>query len=348
MTDQNYTAFVIRDIIQETADAKTFIISRVDNEYEAYLAGQFITLVFKSISGEHRRSYSLSSAPCCDNELAFTVKKNINGNYSRYLVDKAQIGDTLWSAGISGFFTLPEDINQYQQLFFIAAGSGITPVFSLIKSALHQFSHLQINLLYSTKNEKETIFYQQLEKLKKQYQDRLDIHYFFSASADLLQARLNNTLLTNLLHIHKVCSLDKILFYVCGPFEYMDTVFITLLTEGVSKGNLRKENFSSFKPDVKSIPPDTNAHNITIQFKNKELKTIRVQYPQSILSKALAENIKLPYSCQSGQCGSCTAKVISGKVWMSYNEVLTDKELGNGLVLTCMGYPIEGDVALLL
>lgn len=346
MTEQNYTPFIIRDIILETADTKTFVIKRVDNEHVDYLSGQFITLVFHSISGAHRRSYSLTSAPCCDNELAFTVKKIINGNFSRYLVDKAQIGDMLWSTGISGFFTLPEDMHLYRQLFFVAAGSGITPIFSLIKSALHQFPHIKINLLYSAKNPKGTIFYHQLEQLKEQYKSRFEIHYFFSASTDLLQARLNNTLLTKLLHQYKKSNLKNVLFFVCGPYAYMDTVIIALLTEGVPKENIRKENFSSFKPEVERTPPDEKAHKVTINYNNGKKKTIQVQYPQTILDTALKHNIPLPYSCLSGQCGSCTAKIFSGNVWMSYNEVLTEKELSIGLTLTCTGYPIEGDVEL--
>src|SRR5690606_24155930 len=125
-------------------------------------------------------------------------------------------------------------------------------------------------------------------------------------------------------------------------------IFITLLTEGVPKENLRKENFNTFLPEITALPPDTKPHNVSIKVGNKPAQSIRVQHPQSILSKALEANISIPYSCQSGQCGSCTGKIISGKVWMSYNEVLTDKELNKNLILTCTSFPIEGDVEIVL
>src|SRR5690606_25445585 len=132
---------------------------RSDNAPTLYTAEQFITFIFHSISGAHRRSFSISSAPCCDTELTFTVKKHIHGNYSRYLIDKAIVCETLYCAGISGLFTLPDNIAAYHQMFFIAAGSGIAPIFSLIKSVLQLQQHIKINLLYSTKNINETIFY---------------------------------------------------------------------------------------------------------------------------------------------------------------------------------------------
>lgn len=340
-----YPQLSIAKIIEETAAAKTFLLEPVDGALPPYRSGQFINLVFPGLNEEHRRSYSFSSSFENGEPMAITVKYVPNGIYSRRLVDYAQTGDRLSYSGISGLFTLPPDTALYSQLFFFAAGSGITPVFALIKTALKQHPHLNIRLVYSNRSRKETIFYEALCDLQKQYNDRFAIKFLFSVSKDLLNARLNNFMITDMMQDMAHRPFSQTLFYICGPFEYMDTVIITLLTEGVPREHIYKENFATFIPQIKAEPPDRDAHEVRIVY-HDELLRLRVQYPTTILQQAKAQGIVLPYSCESGQCGSCSARCTSGKVWMYYNEVLTDRELKQGMVLTCTGFPVEGDVEL--
>lgn len=344
--DQHYQKLVIQQIITETPDTKSFILKQVTGTPLTYRAGQFLTLVFPKHNGEERRSYSISSAPAKGEPLTITVKRIENGAFSRHLIDHAQVGDELLSSGIGGLFVLPENPDQYKQVFFIAAGSGITPVFSLIKTILKQYQHLSIVLIYSNRSRNHTIFYDELMELAEKSQGRLIIDFLFSSSNNILKSRLNNSLLTAMLQQHGNAKAEEILCYICGPLEYMDTVSITLLTEGIPRSNIRKENFVSFVPEKKEEPPDKEPHHVRIKFKDGLVKEIKVQYPVSILHQAKKEGIALPYSCESGQCGSCTALCTRGQVWIAYNEVLTEKDLEQGFILTCQGFPIGGDVEL--
>ena len=342
MQDSIIKKLQIVNVIPETADAKTFVLQPMEGWQPIYKPGQFITLVFYTHhAGEKRRSFSISSSN--DEPLAITVKKVDNGEFSRMLNYKAAIGDILFSAGISGFFTMPEE-DRYESVCFLAAGSGITPCFALIKTLL-QTTGKKIVLIYSNRSAADTIFYHQLIDLAARSHGRFIIDFLFSSSNNILKSRLNNSLLTTMLAQYGKASREEILCYICGPVEYMDTVSITLLTEGIPKANIRKENFVHYKPELAELPPDTDPHKVSIKLKDRTV-SFTVQYPVSILHQAQQEGIALPYSCESGQCGSCAAKCKQGRVWIAYNEVLTDREINQGLILTCQGFPIGGDVEL--
>ncbi len=340
-----YQKLIIRKITEETPGAKTFVLEQVSGVPYTYRSGQFLTLVFPKTTGEQRRSYSIASAPECNEPLSITIKRVENGEFSRQLIDHAKEGDTLLAAGIGGLFVLPEQLNDYKQMFFIAAGSGITPVFSLIKTVLHQYPHIAIVLIYSNRSAGDTIFYQQLIDLAQKSKGRLIIDFLFSSSNNILKSRLNNSLLATMLSSYGKAKAEEILCYICGPVDYMDTVYITLLTEGIPKHNIRKENFVPYVPEKVALPPDTDPHKVSVWLNDKKVE-FTVQYPVSILHQAQKEGIALPYSCESGQCGSCAARCVRGRVWIAYNEVLTDRELEQGLVLTCQGFPVGGDVEL--
>jgi ring-1,2-phenylacetyl-CoA epoxidase subunit PaaE len=156
---------------------------------------------------------------------------------------------------------------------------------------------------------------------------------------------LYRDLLIGFLKRYTIISYNQALAYICGPIDYMRMCTYALHLVGMPFENIKKENFSTNKPSVLPQPPDKNAHLIDIQI-HKNHYTFQAQYPDTILQAAKKNNITLPYSCEAGKCGNCAAHIINGKVWMSYNEVLTDKDLAKGLTLTCVGYPVEGDVKL--
>lgn len=346
MTEENpYQPLTIHRIIEETPDAKTFILEKEGERIYEYKAGQFLTFNFKGITGDQRRSYSISSSPLLKEPLSITVKRVENGEFSRYFIDHAKVGDVLQCAGVGGLFTLPEEIENYNQLFFLAAGSGITPVYSLIKTALQQAPTLSIVLIYSNRSAQQTIFYHALQELATKNRGRLKIDFLFSTSNNILKSRLNNSLLSSMLDDYLNTTKEKTLAYICGPIEYLDTVNITLLTDGIPKTNIRKEIFTSFTPEIVELPPDTLPHKVRIKLKNR-ITEMTVQHPVSILHQAMKEGIALPYSCESGQCGSCAARCTNGHVWIAYNEILTERELNQGLILTCQGFPYGGDVEL--
>ncbi|MBY0434471.1 MAG: ferredoxin--NADP reductase [Cyclobacteriaceae bacterium] len=338
-----FTTVRIERVIAETSDTKTFVLTPIEKSIP-YKAGQFITFVFQSLNKQERRSYSFSSSPELGEPLAVTVKRLPNGMFSRPLFEQAQPGDRLTVlASASGFFTLPANLKEDGVLVFLAAGSGITPIYSMIKTALAQNSLRPIVLIYSNSSPERTIFKKELEALRQKSRGRLIIEWLFSNNQNLMRARLNKPVLKELLHIHVQARISKAQFFLCGPFDYMRMAAIVLQTEGVPVENIRREVFTPDVPISKELPPDTNPHSVTVHIQ-KKVHALTVQYPDSILSAARKQGIDLPYSCEAGRCGSCVASCTSGKVWMRYNEVLTDKEVALGRVLVCNSFPVGGDV----
>ena len=325
----------------ETPQSKTFVLEPLDGWQPEYQAGQFLTFVFQTPYGEKRRSYSISSAPQLGEPLSITVKKVDNGEFSRFLVYQVKPGDILYTSGISGFFLLPAKTLGIEQFFFLAAGSGITPCFSLIKTILATTAQ-QVVLIYSNKSEEDAIFLQALLDLQQHYKDRFTVRFLYSNRFNVYHSRLSKWLLLHLLQEYPIVSKDKVYFYLCGPFDYMQTLRITLLGESIPATHLVKEDFSSLPRLVIPKPPDTSMHQVTLKLAHKSYQ-LTVQYPQSILAAAKTQHIDLPYSCEAGRCGSCVATCTRGKVWMAYNEVLTDQEIAKGRILTCQSFPIEGD-----
>jgi ring-1,2-phenylacetyl-CoA epoxidase subunit PaaE len=341
-----YHQLQITQIIQETKDSKTFVLKSLDNTLNQYQAGQFLTLVFETPTGEKRRSYSLSSAPLLREAISITIKKVDNGEFSRSLLTHAQVGDVLLASGINGMFTLPKNLNQVEQFFFLAAGSGITPCFSLIKTLLHT-TNKKIVLIYSNKNEEQTIFYNQLLQLQKAFPTQLTIQLLLSNNTSVYNSRLSNWLLQQLLKQLLQTEKSNALFYLCGPFEYMQMATITLLGASIPSSNIKKENFDSLPRKEKPLPPNTNAHSIILNIQG-EKHVLSVQYPNSILAAAKKNNLAIPYSCEAGRCGSCAATCTKGKVWMAYNEVLLDEELAKGRILCCQAYPLNDEVEVII
>jgi ring-1,2-phenylacetyl-CoA epoxidase subunit PaaE len=337
-----YRSFIVTGVHRETENAKTFEIIPADGKGVEYHAGQFLTLVFKKEQGENRRSYSFSSAPVLGEPIRITIKRVANGEYSRQLLNRLKIGDKLLSSGIAGFFRLPDDLTGIHQLMFLAAGSGITPVYALLKTALHT-SHLPVTLIYSNYSKEDTIFYDELISLRAAFADRFKIEFLFSQS-EISKRRFSKVLLNELLFQHAT-PLQESLFYICGPESYMLVAGISLITAGVPEKHIRKENFNTRQHVFKPVPPDTDLHKVTV-FLNGNQFLFDVQYPDTILAAAKKMNIHLPYSCEAGNCGSCTATCVKGMTWMAYNEVLMDEEIAQGKVLTCQAFPVGGDVEL--
>ena len=236
----------------------------------------------------------------------------------------------------------------YKQVFFFAAGSGITPIYSLLKTALHLYPHLSIILIDSNTSPATTIFLEDLLKLKNQYPDQFQLKFLFSIAPELIKARLHRELLIELLNLYAIADHSSILFYICGPLSYMRMCTYVLQELHVPTDNIKKENFIIDQPrPLQVLPVDKETHNALMHLEGNNY-SIPVHYPDSILQSAKKNGIALPYSCETGRCGSCVARCIKGRVWLSYNEVLTDKELAKGLTLTCVGHPVGGDVELMI
>ena len=343
INNQLYKTITIKAITEEVKGFKTFTFEADTNI--PYQAGQYLTLVDYVNGEEVRRSYSITSSPALDEPLTIGVKRIENGLFSRKLIDRAKPGDTWLTTGAGGFFTLPEDASALKQVFFFAAGSGITPIYSLIKTALLQHPHLELVLIYSNASSEKAIFREQLESLALQH-PQLFIEFLYSNSPNLNRARLHRDLFLELLKAHSKAPPEETLYYICGPEAYMRMCTYILQEQAIPKEQIKRENFVIHKTiPVKNEPPDTDTHNVTIQSGGKQIQ-FPVIYPQTILSAAEAAGHSLPYSCRVGRCGNCAARCTQGNIWMSYNEVLSDREVNNGFILTCTAYPIHSDATI--
>lgn len=328
----------ILDIQQETPDCKTYFLERpIDFNYTA---GQYITLQI-GYKWDVTRSYSLSSIPS-EQHLGITIKRVENGLYSRWALDHLKIGDTLKVIGKFGEFTIKNP--QHPHLLF-AAGSGIVPIYALIKELIQKSPEALIHLHYSAPTPERCIFYHQLNQLQLNHPN-LVISYYFSQIKNEKPQRLNNFEIPKIIESRH----PDTEMYICGPIDYMDVIQINALTYGMDKTKIHTEDYLSyyedgFEGEERAIPVDTNEYQVTIHLKG-ESKTFQVQYPKSILETGLEQGLKLPYSCFSGQCGQCVAHKKSGEVFMIYNQVLTKSEIQQGLILTCQGFPVGGPVEL--
>lgn len=338
-----YRKLTIASIREEVPGFKT--IQFAEGHHIAFKAGQYLTLIHPR-NETVRRSYSITGAPLLHEPLSIGVKRIANGSFSRWLVDEAAPGDVLQTIGAGGLFVLPEDIAAFRQMFFFAAGSGITPVYSIIKTALHRFPHLSMVLVYSNASPAKTIFLQELQELEKKFPAQLQVVFLFSNAVQLVKARLHRDLLLQLLSSLSIGKPKENLYYICGPEAYMRLCSYTLQEDGIPKDNIKKENFvtENFKPRFVT-PPDRETHKVEIRLGARQ-QAIMVPYPLSILDAALHQGLVLPYSCKAGRCGNCVARCTQGQVWHSYNEVLTDKDLEKGLILTCVAHPVGGHVGL--
>ena len=339
-----YKSLRIQEVREEIKDFKTIVFE--EGHGIRYKAGQYLTLV-KNIAGEEvRRSYSIISSPVLAEPLAIGVKRVENGAFSRKLIDGAKPGDKIITTGSGGFFLLPDEVLQVKRLFFFAAGSGITPILSLIKTALHKFPGIEVVLVYSNAAAEKAVYLSVLQALHLSFPGRFYLETLFSNAADLSKARLHRDLIFFYLQQYVAKERETTQFYICGPESYMRLCTYTLQETGIVPSQIRKENFYFREVSKRdATPPDKNDYPATISF-NGDVHRFTVAYPDSILKSAQKAGLRLPYSCEAGRCGNCVALCKEGRVWHSYNEVLTEKELAKGLVLTCTGHPVGGGLTL--
>ena len=336
----------LREIIRETDDAKTFVFETSGGSTLNYKAGQFLTFLIDMHGHEVRRSYSMSSAPGVDAFPAITVKRVPNGEISRFWIDTVKTGDTFKVLAPSGRFVLEKEDAGARDIVLIGAGSGITPLFSLLKQTLTQEPESRVTLIYASRNVRNTLFWAQITDWQERFPERLRVIHIHSQPAEDwagIQGRINNTRLEQLVAKSIRFKREDARFFICGPFELMRSAGITLHFMGFHSEQIRKENFVI--PSPPPPPPVSNPHRITLDFRGSKYGLL-VPAHSTVLDAALAEGIQLPYSCKGGRCASCAAVCTSGKVHMSVNEVLTDRDLTEGWILTCSSYVDSDDVTI--
>ncbi|VTQ02068.1 ferredoxin--NADP reductase [Sphingobacterium daejeonense] len=336
--------FRISEIIQQPNHNISIRFKDESGNFPAYKAGQFLTLAFEFGDREVRRSYSFSSSPFIDEPYEITVKRVDNGEISRLLHHRTEVGAEIQVMDPQGLFTYEPSENNTNTIFLFGAGVGVTPLYSILKSALVAESNSKVVLVYSNSSKEQTIFYEELLKWQEKYPDRLHIEFIWSNTKNLMKARLNREYIIDLVKAQLNGSTDAV-FYTCGPLFYMDLVRFTLLGMGFPEDTIKRETFhfpeeEEDDDEKEEEPVDMTSYDIVLKFQGNEYP-LTIPYNKTVLDVGLEHKLKLPYSCKSGMCSTCISQVTKGAVRMDYNEVLTDREVDNGRCLICTSHPLE-------
>jgi len=341
----SFLKLIIKEVKRETADAVSILFNvpeELKPDYK-FIAGQYVNLKLTLDNQEIRRAYSICSAPE-SGELRIAVKAVKNGLFSQFANTKLKAGDVLEVGQPEGKFTFEPDAERQKNYAAFVAGSGITPVLSIIKSILKSEPKSSFVLVYGNRTPEDAIFYQELHDLQLQYVGRFFVHFVFS------QAKAENTLFGRieksavnfvLNNKHKELEFDK--FYLCGPEEMINTVSAILKEKNVKDSAIKFELFTSSSQEHE-IKTSLEGHTkITVLVDDDEV-SFEMSQKQTILDAALKQGIDAPYSCQGGICSSCLARVTSGTAEMTKNSILTDKEIASGLILTCQAHPTSESI----
>ncbi|NVO86018.1 ferredoxin--NADP reductase [Hymenobacter terrestris] len=361
-----YLTLTVVELTQETPDAVTIHFERPDRQPVACQPGQFLTLILPCGPGgkKERRAYSLSSTPGEAPRLAVTIKRVSGGLVSNYLLDTVQVGQQLEVMAPLGNFVLAPQPQAARSIVLVGAGSGITPLMSMLKAILSDEPKSHVLLIYGNRNEESVIFADQLRQLEQQYAGRFQIEHVFSqplrpSAEHKHTGRLNRTTLLRILEQRHQFPAAQAEYFLCGPDGLMLEAQSALELLGVPAARVRRESFvaaadtaeaaaqSGGHGDVSAAADDeqSNSRNVTIHYEGAEYQ-FEVSPDQTILEAALDQDIDLPYSCQAGLCTACRGKCLSGKVHLDEREGLSDSEMNQGYVLTCVGHPLTSDVVI--
>ena len=337
MRAHGYHLLSVKQIIQETEDAKSFVLDVPPDlrDLFAYEPGQFCTFRIHLGDVEHLRSYSMSSAPETDSDLTVTVKRVADGIISNWFLDHVSVGDVLETTKPAGVFCLRD--SQMPVVAF-CGGSGITPVMAIIKRALVS-TQRRITLVYANRDLDSTIFLDSLRRLSAEYPDRLETRYHLDVESGFIEAE----------PIAEVCANHSDAdFYICGPTPFMDLAESTLLGAGVSPRQIFIERFA-VAGDREAAPDHGGGdavvgegleptESVTIIMKGRPT-TADYQRGDTVLETARRAALRPPFSCEAGSCATCMALVREGSAAMRVNNALTPEEVAEGWILTCQALP---------
>ena len=340
-----FKKLIIKEVKRETKDAIS-ILFNVPEEFKphyTFIAGQYVNLRLTLDGKEIRRAYSICSSPE-SGELRISVKAVKDGVFSQFANTKLKVGDILEVGEPEGKFTFEPQVDRQKNYTAFAAGSGITPVMSILKSVLKSEPQSSFVLVYGNKTPEDTIFYQELLDLHSKYTGRLFVHFVYSqAKADgALFGRTDKSVVNFVLNNkHAALEFDK--FYLCGPEEMINSVTKVLKEHNIKDSAIKFELFSSSTVENLEASSHDGHTKITITVDDDET-TFEMSQKQTILEAALKQGIDAPYSCQGGICSSCLARIKSGTAEMKKNSILTDSEIEEGLILTCQACPTSAEI----
>ncbi|MEO5972108.1 MAG: 2Fe-2S iron-sulfur cluster-binding protein [Sphingomicrobium sp.] len=346
----HFYPLTVAEVVPETADANSirFAVPPEMQDAFAFRAGQHLTLKADIGGEEVRRNYSLCTAPA-DQDWMVTVKRVAGGLFSNWVGDQLKPGDTLEVMPPHGSFTSPFDPTAARTYVAIAGGSGITPVMSLIRTALSLEPGSNFTLLYGNRDSASVIFLDALADLKDRYLGRFSLHHFLAeeeGDVDLFNGMLDRArcdeAILNL--VGDPAAVDA--WFICGPGPMMDAAEGALLDRSVDREKIHIERFTADRPpealaqEMAALQTKAAGTEVSVTLDGR---TRRVAFSESnILDSARVAGLPAPFACKAGVCATCRARVTAGKVTMAARYGLTDEEVAAGYILTCQSVP-DGD-----
>jgi ring-1,2-phenylacetyl-CoA epoxidase subunit PaaE len=347
MRPPRFHRLAINDLRRETPDAVSLafaIPGELRDDYR-FSPGQYLTLRTMIDGEEVRRSYSICAGPD-DGELRIAVKRIDGGAFSSWLADELKCGDELDVMTPTGRFGIASARDAARIFVGFAAGSGITPILSIIKGVLAREPKSRFFLFYGNRSTGGILFHETLEELKDRFLDRFSVFYVISGEEQdvpILHGRLDGEKVRVLLRsLIPAPSVDEV--FICGPAGMSEDIEATCREIGISDNRIHVERFvSEFggKPRAKAIVPESAPPRalaaLIIDGKRRE---VPVADGEAVLDAALRAGVDLPFACKGGMCSTCRAKLVEGKVEMDVNYSLEPWELAKGFVLTCQAKPV--------
>lgn len=330
--DHGFHSVRVGRVIAETPEASSFVLDVPGElgEAFAYEAGQFVTFRVEVAGTSHLRSYSMSSAPGVDDELQVTVKRVPGGLVSNWLLDNVRAGDAVEVTFPAGVFCLTGDSGD---VVLFGAGSGITPVHSLLKAALATTAR-RVRLLYANRDAASTIFAEELSALEAAHPERLMVEHHLDVDQGFVDAGVVRRFLEG-------CDGGDV--YICGPGPFMDVVEASLLDADVAPEHIHIERFTPATPVEPEPAAADDGIQVTIELDGKTGTT--AHHPgTTILQTARQLGMSPPFSCEAGSCATCMGRLIDGECTMYANNALTDDEVAEGWILTCQSVPTSATV----
>lgn len=330
--------------LTDQAVAVTFDVPDGLADTFAYRPGEHVTIRAFIDGKDVRRSYSIC-ASANSGKLRVGIKRLPGGKFSTYATGRLGAGDTLEVMPPVGEFTIDVDPTFRRRAVAVAAGSGITPVLSLISTSLEAEPGAQWTLVYGNRTTNSIMFLDELEGLKDRYPDRFQLFHVLSRGGSempLLSGRIDAEKL-RLIHDRLIGDKEVNGWYLCGPYEMVQTARATLGDLGVDQALVHDELFFAGPLDTSTLPeeppPGEGAVELTVILDGRAVET-RMRPETSVLDAALRVRPELPFSCKGGMCASCKGRIEEGEVRMDKNHALVDWEVEQGYVLTCQSHPV--------
>lgn len=339
-------------IAHPTPDSVTVQFKKTP-ELACYKPGQHASLIF-SINGQKlRRTYSFYTSPYIDDHAGITIRAVKNGVVSSHVMQSTRSDLLVEFEGINGDFYIQPSVDARRHLVMFAAGSGITPIISMLRSILHLEPKSSISLVYSNQSFETIIFQNDILNMEREFSGRLKVYHVMTRDGHLpegftpfYRGRLSRLIIKTLVKsiLTEVDGCTE--FYLCGPFSFMKLVDDTIRSLNINRAAIFKEHFhipsvENAILDFSNLPP----REIIIRSGDVE-NLLVVDGGKTILEAALENNIKVPYSCTEGQCGVCRALLIAGNVKLRQNHILSDDELKAGQILLCQGFAVSENVTI--